>query len=492
MTKERQMMLAKAVANTLKQQTLRKQIVGNIEYQIYPCVMLVEGVHHGIGSDPVYYNQAVLERSAAAWNNMPVTVGHPVLSDGTHVLCNHDGTIRQQFQIGHIANVRFEDGKLKADIWINTSRASSISPALLQFIENGGNLEVSTGMMALDDGTAGIWNNEEFSASIIDMMPDHLALLPNSTGACSWIDGCGVRFNTAVKNKESHIILINSLDLMALQERIRIYIDSMDVYDRNTDQSIIINFTRAIYSDHFIYKQRVRRPNQPEIEVLLKQEYAVDDNGELSFPTPAAEVVEEITYKPKANEGAVQLANTNTLKEGTMAETKGKKCCEAKINALIANDKNAFAETDREWLTSLNDAQIEKLISNDEVATEPVKTEAPVAAPAAPVDLTGFLNSAPPEIRAVLNSGLRELDNKRANLITRIIANEQNTFKEDALKGMDVSMLESIAALIPVKPTSRPNFSGRSPGETIVNEGEGPGEEAYVPRTLEDIFATKQ
>lgn len=490
MTKERQLMLAKAVTNSLKQQTLRRQMIGNTEYQVYPCIMLVEGVHHGVGSDPVYYSQAVLEASAVAWNNMPVTVGHPVLTDGTHVLCNHDRTIRQQFQVGHIANVRFEDGKLKAEIWINTADATRLSPPLLQFIENGGNLEVSTGLMALDDGMAGQWGDEAFSASIIDMIPDHLALLPNSTGACSWNDGCGVRFNAGNKDKESYIILINSQDLMALQQKIGAYVDSMDVWDRATERSVVINFTRAIYSDYFVYQQRVRRPNQPETEILLKQDYVIDDNGELSFSSGPIEVIEEIAYKPKANEGEVQLANNNP-KEGKMAETKNeKKCCEAKINALIANEKNAFTEADREWLTSLNEAQVEKLVSNDEATKLPVtNTQAPmpVVNPQI-VDLTSFLNSAPPEIRAVLNSGLRELDNKRAAIIAKITTNERNKFTPETLKTMDLTMLESIEALLPV-PT-RTDYSGMNPAGIVTNQ-EQP-EEAYVPQTLSDIYAPKK
>jgi len=38
----------------------RTQRQGGVDYQVYPCVMLVEGVHHGIGSEPVYYPPQVL------------------------------------------------------------------------------------------------------------------------------------------------------------------------------------------------------------------------------------------------------------------------------------------------------------------------------------------------------------------------------------------------------------------------------------------------
>jgi len=203
--KEMQLMVAQAIEKGPSLKVLQRRRIGGVEYQVYPVVMLAEGVHHGVGTDPVYYPPQVLEASAPHWNNMPVTVGHPILSDGTHVLCNHDGTIRQEWQVGYVANVVFEGGKLKAELFLNTALVGQKSPSLFSFIENGGKLEVSTGLLAMDDGQAGQWNSEQYSASIVDMIPDHLALLPNSTGACSWDDGCGLRAN------EKNIIDVTSI-----------------------------------------------------------------------------------------------------------------------------------------------------------------------------------------------------------------------------------------------------------------------------------------
>lgn len=170
-----------------------------VDYQVYPCVMLVEGVHKGVGADAVYYSPEILSESAPNWNNLPVTVGHPVNLQGEHVLCNPDGTIRQEWEVGHIINARIEDGKLKADIYLNVQRVKAKAPALLQYLQNGGELQVSTGMLAGLDDSSGTWNGEEYGGAVTTIIPDHLALLPDSTGACNWDDGCGVRFNA-----ESH------------------------------------------------------------------------------------------------------------------------------------------------------------------------------------------------------------------------------------------------------------------------------------------------
>jgi hypothetical protein len=177
------------------QTLVRYERLAGVDYQIYPCVMLVEGVHQGVGSDPVYYPPDVLSESAPSWNNLPVTIGHPVNLQDDHVLCNEDGTIRSQWQIGYVANARHEDGKLKADLYINVRRAKDKAPQLLPYLQAGGELQVSTGMLAGLDGKAGAWNGEDYIGAVNAIIPDHLALLPNGNGACSWDDGCGVRVN---------------------------------------------------------------------------------------------------------------------------------------------------------------------------------------------------------------------------------------------------------------------------------------------------------
>ena len=506
--KEMQLMVAQAIEKGPSLKVLQRRRIGGVEYQVYPVVMLAEGVHHGVGTDPVYYPPQVLEASVPHWNNMPVTIGHPVLSDGTHVLCNHDGTIRQEWQVGYVANVVFEEGKLKAELLLNTALVSQKSPSLFSFIENGGKLEVSTGLLAMDDGQAGQWNSEQYSASIVDMIPDHLALLPNSTGACSWDDGCGLRANEKEimnSGKESIlIVLAKQQELGGLIDKVRRFVDSMDVYDRVTERSVVVNYLRAVYSDSFIYKQDLRRPNQPEQSVLLKQKYSVNDSGELEFVGDPEEVIEDLQYKPKSNEGGTAENNiTEEVRIMATAAAKAKcaekavtpadkaKCKEMTVNQMIENQDNAFTEEDREWLTGLNEVQFSKVQANaepKEIIKEVEKIVEKVIdnTKAAPTTLAGWLETVPTEIRSVVNAGMKELDTKRASLIAKITTNERNTFNEDQLKGMDMGMLESISNLLPAP---APNYSGQAPAGQVVNTGHV--EEAYIPVTLSENLGKK-
>ena len=577
MNKQGKLMLSTAIEiNSTTQFRMQRQ--GGVDYQVYPCVMLVEGVHHGVGSEPVYYPPQVLEASAPHWNNMPVTFGHPVNAQGEHVLCNHDGTIRAQWEVGRISNVRFENAKLKGDLWLNVARITEMSPALLQFIQNGGQLEVSTGLLAAEDGLAGTWNEEEYAGTIASIIPDHLALLPNSTGACSWDDGCGVRVNA--KAKESQMIVMEQ-SLNSIFDKVHQYIDSLDVRNADGDYRKI-NYVRAVFADYFIYRQDVRNNNQSNSTTLFKQSYSVNTNNELVLQGDPMEVTEDVTYSVIANAGfrasssktadsepnwgdvnktklprqafadqgdpqnkstwkyphhwvrnggvlnddgvyttgdmylhkgglnaawaAAQGArsgqeassavkahlqahrraldlNTQNNEEDVMAGEK--KCCEEKVNALIANEDTTFVETDREWLSAMNEEQIEKLGTGEEVKVNNGEaTPAIILAGDEPVTLKGYLETAPDEIRAVLNAGLRELDNKRAGMIAKVIDNERNKFTEDQLKEMDVATLESITSLIPTS-----NYHGQAPAHTVVNDGSV--EEAYIPQTLSDNLGKK-
>lgn len=469
-----------ALSATSFEPTIRR--IGNQEYQVFPAVLLVEGVHHGVGSDPVYYPPSTLEATAPFWNNIPVTIGHPVNKVGEHIMVNQDGTIMQQWAVGHVMNSRYEDGKLKAEIWIDKNKANQLAPGLLEFLQEGGQLEVSTGLLSLDDDKSGTWNSEEYTASVMEIVPDHFALLPNSKGACSWEDGCGVRWNTL---KEHGTIICNA-ELMATMEKVRKHVDSMDEYSRQAEEWTKMNYVRAIYSDYFIYQQQTRQANSME-EKLLKQRYSLDTDNNIVLEGEPEEVVEEITYKVKSNEegNSPESANNPKKKENKMATKKNTEgCCEKRVDALIANENNGFVETDKEWLMGLNEDQVEKLEAV-EIVEKVVEVPAPQSNESAPTTLEGWLKTVPSEIRSVVNAGMKELDNKRAAIISRITANEKNNFTEEQLKEMDMGMLESISALIP---NESPKYDGRVPAHQQVNSEE---EEAYIPVTLSDKLANQ-
>jgi len=166
----------------------RDETINGTLHRVYPVTMLVEGVHHGAVGSPAFYPSAVLQQCASQWNGMPVPVFHPQDQEGNYISANSDGVQ----SIGFIRNTFYDGGKLKAEVCIDVNVAKVLRESIIDELDSG-TMEVSTGLFAEVNESAGKWNDEDYAVEILSITPDHLALLPGQTGACSRNDGCGIR-----------------------------------------------------------------------------------------------------------------------------------------------------------------------------------------------------------------------------------------------------------------------------------------------------------
>lgn len=174
----------------------RREHIAGQEYAVYPVVMLVPGVHQGAIGGPVYYPPEVIAASVPKWNGIAATVNHPINAQGDYCLLSENPEIKNQKSIGDIASPFSKIGKLMGKIRLNVLKTNQTHPGMIEALDSGQAMDVSTGLLALDDGRPGQWNGERYEASITEIIPDHLALLPDQAGACSWQDGCGIRANS--------------------------------------------------------------------------------------------------------------------------------------------------------------------------------------------------------------------------------------------------------------------------------------------------------
>jgi len=156
-------------------------------HRVVPMVMITAGVHNG-SHGPLYYPEDELRRTAHLWNAIPVVVNHP--PNGGSARQPH---VLRRTQVGVVFNARFEDGKLKAEAWLEVEALRRVDARTLQKVDSGRPVEVSTGLFTENLETFG----EEFDAVATDHRPDHLAILPDRRGACSIADGCGLMQNQA-------------------------------------------------------------------------------------------------------------------------------------------------------------------------------------------------------------------------------------------------------------------------------------------------------
>jgi hypothetical protein len=185
-----------AIWNIDKKPTIRHDELDGREYLIVPMSMILEGVHVG-SQGAIYYSKDELSKTPKMWNMKPILVYHPKHGDTAT-----DLKIYKSQSIGMIMDTQWKNGKLKAEAWIDKEKAKKIEPDVLEHIERGEPMEVSTGLFAdcvLDEGA---WNGEPYTMVAQNIRADHLAILPNKDGACSIEDGAGLLVNQAQQQKE--------------------------------------------------------------------------------------------------------------------------------------------------------------------------------------------------------------------------------------------------------------------------------------------------
>jgi len=165
------------------------------DYLVAPAVLIAEGVHNG-----VYYPADELAKFPEAWNGRPLPVYHPAVR-GKPVSANQPGLLESQ-SIGQLFNAKYENGKLKAEAWIDKAKAGAIAANVLELLEKDQQIEVSTGLFVDEDATEGNWNGERYTSIARNHRPDHFAILPGIKGACSWEDGAGMPRVNAAKDEE--------------------------------------------------------------------------------------------------------------------------------------------------------------------------------------------------------------------------------------------------------------------------------------------------
>lgn len=182
-------------------------------YLVAPTVALRAGVLNGelVPADEV-------AKYADAWNGRPVPLGHP-RQNGQPISANSmdlwDETPAMFW------NATIDGDALKGEIWVDVEKASAMggdAAQLLQRLRNNDAIDVSTGYFRDLVVANGEVDGKAYTGIARNLRPDHIAILLNETGACSWADGCGVpRINEAQTTASQSFIsalvrnVINSL-----------------------------------------------------------------------------------------------------------------------------------------------------------------------------------------------------------------------------------------------------------------------------------------
>ncbi len=460
------------IQNLVDGYVIRTESLEGRDYWVVPLVMMVEGVHSG-SQGAILYTAEELGITQQAWNGSPVVILHP--DDNGHAISANDPDLVKDI-VGRIFNTVMDGLKLRAEAWLDIEHLQEVSPETAQQIQEQNALDVSIGVFMEEEIIEGEFNNQEYTAIAHHMQADHLALLPNEVGACSFDDGCGVRTNKHKKGGnemkdltkpsiEQMLVLGHVINSLTLNETgFREIMSNVQQKLDQLDNNIRMHFLEELFEDHFVYRVHNRETGESQ---FFKRDYEVQQDGSVEFEGDPVEVRKEVSFE------ALKLKRTKFNNKNKKRMKRNNKPC--KVDELIANKATQFTEDYREWLDALEEDQLDSLVpveiepetvavsSKSEDEPDKGKTEDKEELAASSKkdikksqeefatnvkevlkkDPEAFINDyMPGEIKNSIKSGLAMYKEKREGLIEGIVAN--STFKEANLLKWDDDDLQNL------------------------------------------------
>ncbi len=156
------------------------------QYIVAPITLIQPGVLNG-SQGPILYELPDIRLSVDAWNGVPLLLGHP-----TFGRLGSDADVLESTGLGFIFNAKVTE-RLIAEGWFDVELVRKRNRELLQQIEAGKAVEVSTGLRVAVEHQSGVdERGRAYNRIARNYRPDHLAVLVGQTGACSIDDGCGI------------------------------------------------------------------------------------------------------------------------------------------------------------------------------------------------------------------------------------------------------------------------------------------------------------
>lgn len=452
------------VTFNIKGPKIRTETLEGVEYTVVPMVMLTEGVHSG-SQGPILYPAEEIAKTPEVWNHKPIVVYHPERNGLPISACEPE--VINARKIGLIMNTRYVEEmdtktkkkmrKLHAEAWIDEKKTKKVDNRVWDAIEKKTVMELSTGLFLDNEESEGEWNGEKYTRVARNYRADHLAILPDQTGACSIADGAGF-----IRNEVSFQQVRDLLHAALREEYPEQYC-----------------YVEDVFTKFFVYMKN---------GVFYKQSYTATDVKASLVGEPVV-VVRVVQYR--LTDGTVVA---NIEKETTSMDR------QKMIENLVSNSNGVWGEGDREWLNAQTDARLKQLTANLKAETEadkpteskPKTDTTPAATPApvgnttlastpvhAPktVSVNDYVANAPPEIRDMLATGLRAHAAEKAKLVSQITANAKNKFTAEQLNAKDLSELQAIAALAvneqrPANPTTYAGLADAFSANTAGGTGE--------------------
>lgn len=262
------------------------------------------------------------EYEPLSWTGIPVTVGHP--SNGGEFASARNPDVHEEWVVGTLYNVQVVDNSLRAEAWIDIEKADRVHPGLVNELVKGAAMDVSTGYFCSAEAETGKINGREYHEVQRDIIPDHLALLPNEVGACNWKDGCGVRPNKekfSMPMKVRHALKIISNALASENKKSTVTVDDIiananSPYTEEDRESLTKMSTNTLAKIASSFKAHA--DDEDEVEDEDDEDEVVNEDGdeeddEVKNAEGDEEEEEKKTMKKKKNSSPLSASDREAL-----------------------------------------------------------------------------------------------------------------------------------------------------------------------------------
>lgn len=446
-------------------------------FTVVPIVALREMVLHCSGCHPAgeLISAKEIGRSVRSWNGRPVTLDHPRDSDGFLTLANDSPEFFDAQTVGQIWNTNFDGDRLLMELWLDTEalRKKSDGPAVLSALNDDKSfLEVSTGYLRDRIDQEGTHRNDSFAARQENLVPDHVAILIESEGACSVADGCGGPREVAAQKqggtvesdgeKKGMFAALQSAIVGALNAGVIVGRMGTKVEKPPSQASVSgkANPTggKAASSD----------PAKKEQPVMDRKELlkALADNKKVSFS--------EKVLTAMSDEELSSLAELAGIDCKCLGTNEGK---EKKPAGNQTNQADPAKKADGDGVAANASAgEKKKESAGDSASGNVVLTQEDMAA-------LRELAKAAPALVAAGTSLLNEQATSKEGLVARLNGNAEVKLTKEQLQAMDIPILEALEA----------SFGGRMPDFDYSGQGattgSGDGPPAFMP--IPEVFGKK-
>ncbi len=482
---------------------IRREKLHGREHLVAPLTLIVPGVLDG-SKGPLFYPTEEVLKDPSVWNHIPIVVNHP--TENGKPTSARKSNVLNEHGIGILLNAGGKD-KLTAEGWFDIEKTQKIDARILDALKASSPIELSTGLFTTNEPAP---SGSEFQGTSYDFIarnhkPDHLAILPDSVGACSIRDGCGVLVNSL---EGTQSILFNQPSHESLRQTLNTLLDAR--FGTNT-------FVVEVFNNFLIYEL-----DNKFFRIGYSADLRSDNPAKIKLSTDSpVEVIRVVQYKP--------VRNTNNERDDSMSISKEKK--KEMVDSLIGNEC-CWEEDNREMLSGLTDNTLTGLVEQAEETktmelvantakkgfedkegnahtfnakegkweskmkekepTEPVenkKEEKTEVKEQKPQTAQEWIDAAPAEIQSAVRNAMDIENREKQELVTMLTANVEGDAKETFGKSLlqkPLDELRQLQQLLPKQeqPDTRTvmNFSGAStPASGQKKESKSRGEGIPAP-----------